>query len=108
MLTDWGASSDSALFYDPRATVSSREFMSPLRRDEQMELFAELHVWGSAKPGSRFELHGREIRVDQDGRFFQRFSVSDESALEIALRRQTPAVDEGPGIAEKQHRLNGE
>jgi hypothetical protein len=69
--------------FDPRGALSSGVFLSSGPAD--LEIHAELHVWGRAAPGARIDVFGRQVRVGADGRFSLRRSLDDPGLLARAL-----------------------
>jgi len=75
----------AADFYDPRAALSSRELAARLTGAAELELHAELRVWGRAAPGRLIDVFGLPLRVDADGRFLLRLPVEDPESIARAL-----------------------
>lgn len=79
--------------YAPGAALSSVDLHA---RDlsADIEIHAELHLWGRAGPGSLVAVFGRPIRVGPDGRFSVRLALRDPEVLAQALAKGEPP---GPG-----------
>jgi hypothetical protein len=70
--------------FDPREALSSGVFLS-VGGAADLEIHAELHVWGRAAPGSLIDVFGRQVRVGEDGRFSLRRSLDDPGLVARAL-----------------------
>lgn len=60
-----------------------------------LEIHAELRLWGRADPGSLVAVFGRPIRVGPDGRFALRLALRDPEVLAQALAKGEPPGPEG-------------
>jgi hypothetical protein len=82
-LDSWSGEGGLLAQHDPTHGLSSRALHGPAPGD--LELHAELVVWGRAPAGSLVEVLGRRLRVGQDGRFLVQSLVEDPGAFGIAL-----------------------
>jgi len=73
--------------YDPRAALSSAALRGARPPRLDLEIQAELIVHGRVSPGSRVELFGHAVQVDNDGRFSIRRPVEDPLLLSLAVVR---------------------
>jgi hypothetical protein len=71
--------------YDPRTALSSPALMGPRKPDEELDVHAELMIYGRATPGSVIDLFGHSLTVGDTGHFFVRRSVRDQQLLRQAL-----------------------
>jgi hypothetical protein len=82
-LDTWSGEGGLLAHHDPTHGLSSRALHGPA--PGEVELHAELVVWGHAPAGSLVEVLGRRLRVGPDGRFLVRSGVDDPGAFGIAL-----------------------
>lgn len=59
-------------------------------QDDLLELHAELHVYGRAKPGSNLTLHGQIIQLRPDGSFSIRRKIPSGSVVLPLLAKSAP------------------
>ena len=80
-------------FYDPRGALSSRELSGGRTSSAQLELHAELRIWGRAAPGSVIDVFGMKVHVGSDGTFSLFRSLDDSALLFQALERIDPSTE---------------
>jgi hypothetical protein len=73
------------VLYDPRAALSSAALQGVEPQEADIEIHAELILYGHARPGSRIDLFGHRLQVGADGRFSFRRSVEDPLLLSLVL-----------------------
>jgi hypothetical protein len=59
-------------------------------QNELLEIHAELRIYGRAKPGSRFTLHGQEIQLHADGTFSIVRKLPSGSVVFPLIAKSTP------------------
>jgi len=75
---------------DPRGSLSS-VVLHGLAPPPDLEIHAELRLWGRAGPGSLVAVFGRPLRVGPDGRFSLRLALRDPELIAEALAKGEPA-----------------
>ncbi|MCG6861371.1 MAG: DUF4912 domain-containing protein [Chromatiaceae bacterium] len=71
--------------YDPRAALSSASLRGVQPQWGDIEIRAELIVQGRAPPRSTIELFGHPVTVGEDGRFYVRRPIEDQSLLSLVI-----------------------
>lgn len=88
-----GAASEPWSPYGVGAALSSVD-LHARELSPDLEIHAELYLWGRAGPGNLVAVFGRPIRVGPDGRFSLRLALRDPEVLAQALAKGEPP---GPG-----------
>lgn len=71
--------------YDPRAALSSAALRGSVGKLAELDMQAELVVYGCARPGAPIDLFGLNIRAGENGLFSFRCPVTDPKILSLAL-----------------------
>ena len=79
--------------YNPFSAFSSRSLHEPPRSAPDIEIHAELVVFGRAGPRSVVSIFGNQVQTDADGRFLLRHRLEDTAAWQMVL---SGAVGIGP------------
>jgi hypothetical protein len=82
-------------FYDPRTALSSRSIQDLPPQGEDVEVQAELLIYGRAAPGAEIDLFGHRLRVGSKGYFFLRRAVEDPDLLARFLSDLPARLPEG-------------
>jgi hypothetical protein len=81
--------------YDPRTALSSHSIQGLPAPSEDMEVHAELLIYGRAAPGREIDLFGHRLQVGPKGYFFLRRAVDDPDVLALALSDLPARLPEG-------------
>jgi len=81
--------------YDPRTALSSHSIQDLPAPSEDMEVHAELLIYGRAAPGREIDLFGHRLQVGPKGSFFLRRAVDDGRVLALALSDLPARLPEG-------------
>jgi hypothetical protein len=81
--------------YDPRTALSSHSIQDLPAPLEDMEVHAELLIYGRAAPGREIDLFGHRLQVGPKGYFFLRRAVDDDRVLAVALSDLPARLPEG-------------
>ncbi|MEA3278518.1 MAG: DUF4912 domain-containing protein [Pseudomonadota bacterium] len=77
-------------FHSPSMAISSRALHGAPSQEKELEVHAELLIYGRARPGSLIDLFGQGLRVGPDGHFFVRRPLTDPQVLAQALSADAP------------------
>jgi hypothetical protein len=83
------------LLYDPRTALSSHSLERVAALEEDLDVQAELIIYGHALPGRMINLYGHSLRVGSKGHFFLRHPIHDPAVLSLALSDLPADLPEG-------------
>ncbi|MGA7982010.1 MAG: hypothetical protein WCA32_17520 [Chromatiaceae bacterium] len=84
-----------SLLYDPRTALSSHSLDRAAALEEDLEVQAELVIYGRAAPGRVIDLYGHSLQVGSNGHFFLRHPIHDPAVLALALSDLPADLPEG-------------
>jgi hypothetical protein len=84
----------SARFYNPRHALSSPALSGMQVAAADLELHAEVRIWGRAAPGTWVELFGTRLRADSNGHFALRRPIQDFALASRLMLATDKTADE--------------